>query len=229
MKSVSQIATLFVLVVNTTDAFLPSSIIADRNDDSVSSLMMNPSSSPSSSSRVLSSFTPRQQDDCIHRNGVLLYQSSASIDSMSAAPRPSSILLPNIESVDLPKTFLSNPMVQSLSSVILFICIDVTVKSIFRARQVAFPSSLAGCCAMAATLLVNPYHDRMYKVLSPGAKLLQKFLMVFLVPNLIVLPLCGGCGSVAEVRCPFCGCAFLRCLLSVFSWRWPLTKLLCLP
>jgi hypothetical protein len=98
-----------------------------------------------------------------------------------------------------PTSFQPSPLVKALASSTLFIFSDVFINKVFRANGIGFPSSLAGCCAMAAALLISPYHATMYQVLEPGARLLQKLLMIFLVPNLIVLPLCGGCGSITEV------------------------------
>jgi len=73
------------------------------------------------------------------------------------------------------------------------------IKAIFKTKGISFPSSLAGCCFLATTLLSTPFHETLYRVLSPGAKLMQKFMMIFLVPNLIILPLCGGAYSATEV------------------------------
>jgi hypothetical protein len=193
-----KIASFFLLVgtvVGSTEAFLPSSRIAERKDDVFSAaLHMKPK--------------PKQQD---HASDVRLYQSSTSFGAPSAttssssqrrvlyapvSPASTSSTTANTFPKSIPKP---SPLVQALASSTLFILSDVLIKQVFKARGITFPSSLAGCCAMAATLLVNPYHASMYQVLAPGAKLLQKFLMVFLVPNLIVLPLCDGCGSVTEV------------------------------
>mmetsp|Transcript_12605 Transcript_12605/g.20306 ORF Transcript_12605/g.20306 Transcript_12605/m.20306 type:complete len:538 (+) Transcript_12605:104-1717(+) len=184
-----KISLLFLFVTaasssTTSEAFLPTSRIAERKHDALSSMVMKPS----------------PQDDYIYKNqDVRLYQSSTSFDPSTAA----SHLYPSATATTtaatpraLPKP---SPLVQAILSSSLFVFADIAIKNIFRVKGIAFPSSLAGCCAMAATLLVNPFHESMYKVLSPGAKLLQKFLMVFLVPNLIVLPLCDGCGSVTEV------------------------------
>ena len=50
--------------------------------------------------------------------------------------------------------------------------------------------------------------ESVYKVLTPGAALLAKWLPVFFVPSLITLPLASGLGNVWEVRvhfmCRFC-------------------------
>ena len=99
------------------------------------------------------------------------------------------------------KSFVSAPLTKAIFSSALFVFTDMLIKKLFKLKGISFPSSLAGCCLLAATLLSTPAHEKLYKILNPGAKLMQKFMMIFLVPNLIVLPLCGGTYSAAEVRC----------------------------
>ena len=100
------------------------------------------------------------------------------------------------------KKFVSAPLTKAIFSSALFVFTDMLIKNVFKLKGISFPSSLAGCCLLAATLLSTPFHAKLYQILNPGAKLMQKFMMIFLVPNLIVLPLCGGNYSVAEVsRC----------------------------
>ena len=96
----------------------------------------------------------------------------------------------------------SNPLTKAIFSSTLFVFTDLIIKAIFKTKGISFPSSLAGCCFLATTLLSTPFHETLYRVLSPGAKLMQKFMMIFLVPNLIILPLCGGAYSATEVS--FC-------------------------
>ena len=93
----------------------------------------------------------------------------------------------------------SNPLTKAIFSSTLFVFTDLIIKAIFKTKGISFPSSLAGCCFLATTLLSTPFHETLYRVLSPGAKLMQKFMMIFLVPNLIILPLCGGAYSATEV------------------------------
>lgn len=198
MKFASSCFLLIVgTVVGSTDAFLPTSQIAVRqqiiNDDAFALYMKQ-------SKNRHAEYQNGQPD-------VRLHQSSTSYDA-SATCAQSVLLIPTAttstaasSSNPLAKALLQQPslLVKALASSTLFIFSDILIKQIFKAKGIGFPSSLAGCCAMAATLLVNPFHASMYQVLAPGAKLLQKFLMVFLVPNLIVLPMCDGCGSVTDV------------------------------
>eukprot|EP00536_Pseudo-nitzschia_multiseries_P017284 jgi/Psemu1/224365/e_gw1.1470.11.1 len=93
----------------------------------------------------------------------------------------------------------SAPLTKAVLSSTLFIFTDMLIKNVFKAKGISFPSSLAGCCITAATLLALPFHEKVYRILNPGAKLMQKFMMIFLVPNLIVLPLCGGNYSPLEM------------------------------
>jgi hypothetical protein len=97
------------------------------------------------------------------------------------------------------QSLTSKPLTKAILSSTLFVFTDLIIKAIFKTRGISFPSSLAGCCFLAATLLSTPFHETLYRVLSPGAKLMQKFMMIFLVPNLIILPLCGGAYSATEV------------------------------
>ena len=80
------------------------------------------------------------------------------------------------------------------------IVIDIAFRRIFQKFAISFPSSLGGCCVLFASLLVLPFGQGIFNLLSPGAGLLAKWLPVFFVPSLITLPLAGGVGSAAEVR-----------------------------
>ena len=102
-------------------------------------------------------------------------------------------------SSNLLQSVTSKPLTKAVLSSTLFIFTDMVIKNIFKTKGISFPSSLAGCCFLASTLLAAPFHEKLYRVLNPGAKLMQKFMMVFLVPNLIILPLCGGSYTAMEV------------------------------
>mmetsp|Transcript_6269 Transcript_6269/g.13440 ORF Transcript_6269/g.13440 Transcript_6269/m.13440 type:complete len:528 (-) Transcript_6269:247-1830(-) len=115
---------------------------------------------------------------------------SASVGSTSASDDNNGNLLQDLASAPLTKAVLSST---------LFVFTDMLIKNLFKAKGISFPSSLAGCCFMAATLLAAPFHEKLYRILNPGAKLMQKFMMIFLVPNLVVLPLCGGNYSALEM------------------------------
>ena len=111
-------------------------------------------------------------------------------------------------------TVLGKPLTKAVASSSLFVMTDIVIKLLFQRQGITFPSSLAGCCVLSLTLLSAPFHHGLYRLLAPGAKLMQKFMMIFLVPNLIVLPLCGGSYSVTEVRVYFVSCFLLLFLYS---------------
>jgi len=115
---------------------------------------------------------------------------SASVGTTASDDKGDTNLLQSVASAQLTKAVLSST---------LFVFTDMLIKNIFKAKAISFPSSLAGCCFLAATLLASPFHKKLYEILNPGAKLMQKFMMIFLVPNLIVLPLCGGNYSALEM------------------------------
>jgi hypothetical protein len=182
----------FSYIVVAARAFLPASHLAERFKHNESGLKMKPESKDSANVNMR------------------LYQSSTSTTLESQAVSYPSTTFQSPFSSDINykthpvqnwvQQLKPSPLVKAVASSTLFIFADVAIKHIFKAKGISFPSSLAGCCAMAAVLLTNPFHASMYQVLAPGARLLQKFLMVFLVPNLIVLPLCDGVGSAMEVR-----------------------------
>jgi len=89
----------------------------------------------------------------------------------------------------LPKT------IASASSLLVM---DVIFRRLLKKLAISFPSSLAGCGVLFATLLLSP-GDGLYKLLSPGAALLAKWLPVFFVPSLVTLPLADSLGSAGEL------------------------------
>ena len=89
---------------------------------------------------------------------------------------------------------------KSVLSASLLIILDITFRRLFQKLSISFPSSLGGCCALFASMLAMPFGQSVFKILSPGAALLAKWLPVFFVPSLITLPLTGGVGSAGEVN-----------------------------
>ena len=86
-------------------------------------------------------------------------------------------------------------------SAALLIALDVAFRKSFKALAISFPSSLAGCCLLLASMLTLPgVGPNLFQTLSPGAALLAKWLPVFFVPSLITLPLVESIGSSTEVR-----------------------------
>lgn len=83
--------------------------------------------------------------------------------------------------------------------------VERAVKTAFVANGIAFPAQLAGCLVLffsllAADLLVPGLGGRAFVALGPGTALLTKWLPVFFVPGLAMLPLAPSVGSGVEVR-----------------------------
>lgn len=92
---------------------------------------------------------------------------------------------------------------QTILATTILVLLDIQVRSLFLKYSIPFPSSLAGCGALfASMILINTFNEKdgLYQVLNPGATLLAKWLPVFFVPSLITLPLASGLGNVWEVR-----------------------------
>lgn len=88
---------------------------------------------------------------------------------------------------------------ETLVSASSLIFMDVAFRRLFMQAAISFPSSLAGCGALFVSMLALPFGGNLFKLLSPGAALLAKWLPVFFVPSLVTLPLAGGLGSSVEV------------------------------
>eukprot|EP00577_Skeletonema_sp_RCC1716_P015900 CAMPEP_0113401424 /NCGR_PEP_ID=MMETSP0013_2-20120614/16686_1 /TAXON_ID=2843 ORGANISM="Skeletonema costatum, Strain 1716" /NCGR_SAMPLE_ID=MMETSP0013_2 /ASSEMBLY_ACC=CAM_ASM_000158 /LENGTH=523 /DNA_ID=CAMNT_0000286633 /DNA_START=126 /DNA_END=1697 /DNA_ORIENTATION=+ /assembly_acc=CAM_ASM_000158 len=86
----------------------------------------------------------------------------------------------------------------------LLIFLDVQFRSLFTKYSIPFPSSLAGCGSLFATMIAvtsmkEEWGEAIYNTLNPGAGLLAKWLPVFFVPSLITLPLAGSLGNSLEI------------------------------
>mmetsp|Transcript_26226 Transcript_26226/g.39703 ORF Transcript_26226/g.39703 Transcript_26226/m.39703 type:complete len:500 (-) Transcript_26226:80-1579(-) len=84
-------------------------------------------------------------------------------------------------------------------AIINFSAINELVKILFAKYAITFPSPLAGCGALLAAFLLLPSGNQVYDQFAPGAKVLAKWLPVFFVPSLILLPLAEGAGSPVEL------------------------------
>jgi putative effector of murein hydrolase LrgA (UPF0299 family) len=98
----------------------------------------------------------------------------------------------------------------SLVSASALVVLDIASRRLLKSMSIAFPSSLAGCGVLLASMLTLPFGGRIYDALSPGSTLLAKWLAVMFVPSLVTLPLADGLGSAAEVRFDF----FVSCHVS---------------
>lgn len=85
-----------------------------------------------------------------------------------------------------------------------FLILDTVVRKTFRAKNVGFPAQLGGCIMLLSFLLISELvvpgvGDSVFNALSPGAALLTKWLPVFFVPGLAMLPLAPSIGSAVDV------------------------------
>lgn len=84
-----------------------------------------------------------------------------------------------------------------------FILLDILFRRLFTANDIYFPSQLGACCIFFMVLLlldgVIGVGDYVYLVLMPGATLLTKWLPVFFVPGLVMLPFAPNIGNGIEV------------------------------
>ena len=92
----------------------------------------------------------------------------------------------------------------AITGVVVMTLIERGVNKIFAAKGIKFPSQLGGCIALFFFLLladvVSPgLGESVYASLTPGSGLLAKWLPVFFVPGLAMLPLAPSIGSGMEV------------------------------
>ena len=89
----------------------------------------------------------------------------------------------------------------SLVSAAAFAVLDIAFRRLFLMYNIGFPSSLAGCAFLFASLLSLPSEaaSDLFDKLSPGALLLAKWLPLFFVPSLVTLPLADSMGSATEL------------------------------
>ncbi|KAL7547725.1 hypothetical protein ACHAWF_011009, partial [Thalassiosira exigua] len=121
---------------------------------------------------------------------------SGTVPSRLAASSPTSSAPP-------PSSSSSDAKLRTALAATALVVLDVQFRSLFRRYSVPFPSSLAGCGALfASMLLLDAFGGRgegLYRALNPGATALAKWLPVFFVPSLIALPLASGLGDAREV------------------------------
>ena len=91
-----------------------------------------------------------------------------------------------------------------VKGVIIFTVLDHLFRKAFTAYDIKFPSQLGGCCILFVIMLlaeaIKPGSgDAVFASLTPGANALAKWLPVFFVPGLALLPLAPSMGSPLEV------------------------------
>lgn len=96
------------------------------------------------------------------------------------------------------------PASNELSGAAIFLVLDHLFRKIFQAKGISFPSQLGGCCILFVLMnlleVVKPgLGDTIFTSLTPGAGFLAKWLPVFFVPGLAMLPLAPSMGSPVEI------------------------------
>jgi len=105
------------------------------------------------------------------------------------------------------------PTRQEMTGVVTLILIEVAFRKAFQARNIRFPAQLAGCVALFVAMVladclpggddgaVANNNNFICQALSPGAGLLAKWMGVFFVPGLTMLPLAplDAIGSSVEM------------------------------
>ena len=86
------------------------------------------------------------------------------------------------------------PTASQVTGVSIFILIELAIRKLFQVYQIQFPAQLAGCVALFVCLIavqtVSPgWGDSLSDSLPPGAAFLAKWMGVFFVPGLTMLPL----------------------------------------
>jgi len=134
----------------------------------------------------------------------------------SLSPQSFPLMMSNRRNGNIPKSVLSVAVsgvningdtsqsrllsIHPAMSASLLILLDTLFRQGFKALSISFPSSLAGCCLLFASMLTLPIGPKMFQILNPGAALLTRWLPVFFVPSLITLPLVESIGPSTEVR-----------------------------
>ncbi len=100
---------------------------------------------------------------------------------------------------------VANTYPNAILGAAVFALIENGVKRSLKAADLNFPAQLASCIFLFAFLLlteaVSPeLANGMFSALTPGAGILAKWLPVFFVPALVMLPLSPSIGSSIEVR-----------------------------
>lgn len=139
---------------------------------------------------VSRSFVPRQSS----KNGL-------SNSNLNVATLPDAVLTDALSTTGGSMS-VQDKAVAGASGLFLF---DTIVRKTFRAQNINFPAQLGGCIILFTFLLLSEavapgVGDGLFQALAPGAALLTKWLPVFFVPGLAMLPLAPSIGSALDVR-----------------------------
>ena len=99
---------------------------------------------------------------------------------------------------------VANTVSNALGGAVALALIEKVVKKGLAAAKIEFPGQLAACIVLFASLLlvetVSPaLANGIFSALTPGSALLAKWLPVFFVPGLVLLPLSKPIGGSLEV------------------------------
>ena len=111
----------------------------------------------------------------------------------------------------------------AVTGTVVLTLIERAVNEIFKRNGIKFPAQLAGCGLLFAFLIISNiivpgFGDSVFTYLTPATTLLTKWLAVFFVPGLAMLPLAPSVGSPFEV-CSMLPNKFVS--LSFFDAIWP--------
>ena len=201
---VAAVAALILLTAsslqNVVLAFSPSSRSVHKSNTCIGHRV---APSPPSALNLLSAYPTGAHSSCSNSGRqtakVLLLDHA----SPSSPPTRSSTRLSAAAAASVPSS-ATRETIQRISSTTLLVAMDVAIRRLFRAKSIAFPSSLAGCGILFASLLSlhavkAEWGDSIYSVLAPGAAVLAKWLPVFFVPSLVTLPLAQSMGNGWEL------------------------------
>jgi hypothetical protein len=99
---------------------------------------------------------------------------------------------------------VANTVTNAIAGSVALALIEKAVKTGLARAKINFPGQLAACMALFVSLLgieaVSPsLANSIFNALSPGSALLAKWLPVFFVPGLVLLPLSKPIGGTLEV------------------------------
>ena len=100
---------------------------------------------------------------------------------------------------------VADTLANAFAGSLVMALIEKGVKEFFKAADIKFPAQLAACLFLFAFLLTTEIvmpdlANSIFAALTPGAALLAKWLPVFFVPALAMLPLSPPIGNSFEVR-----------------------------
>ncbi|GKY97026.1 hypothetical protein MPSEU_000661400 [Mayamaea pseudoterrestris] len=99
---------------------------------------------------------------------------------------------------------ITNSFANAIGGSVALAVIQQAVKQGLRSANIDFPDQLAACVVLFVSLLlietVSPaLANNIFNALSPGSALLAKWLPVFFVPGLVLLPLSKSIGGASEI------------------------------